>query len=65
MYACAICRKNGWFYILALRPTTGLDQTEVNYLIDTVSHYSNDYYSKLTFKYKDVLNLNPTAGAPK
>ncbi len=65
MYACAICRKNGWFYILALRPATGLDQTEVNYLIDTVSHYSNDFYSKLTFKYKDVLNLNPTAGAPK
>lgn len=65
MYACSICRKNGWLYILSLRPALGLDQTEVNYIIDTVAHYSNDFYSKLTFKYKDVINLNPGAGAPK
>lgn len=52
MYNCAICKKGDWFYVLSLRPTKGLDLNEVNWILDKVAYYSNDYYSKLTFKYK-------------
>lgn len=55
MYSCGMCIKNEWLYILTLRPTIGLDLTEINFLLDQVSFYSIDYYSKLTFKYKDVI----------
>lgn len=61
MYSCGMCIKNDWFYILTLRPTTGLDLIEVNFLLDQVGFYSNDYYNKLTFKYKDAL---PPPAAP-
>lgn len=52
MYNCAICKKGDWFYVMSLRPTKGLDLNEVNWILDKVAYYSNDYYSKLTFKYK-------------
>lgn len=52
MYSCAICKKGDWFYIMSLRPAKGLDQVEINWIMDKVSFYSNDYYSKLSFKYK-------------
>lgn len=61
MYSCGMCIKNDWFYILTLRPTTGLDLIEVNFLLDQVGFYSNDYYNKLTFKYKDAI---PPPAAP-
>lgn len=59
MYSCGMCIRNDWFYILTLRPTTGLDLTEVNFLLDQVGFYSNDYYTKLTFKYKDAIPPPP------
>lgn len=61
MYSCAICKKGDWFYVLSLRPTKGLDQTEVNWIMDKVAFYSNDYYSKLSFKYKDCWPPAPPA----
>jgi hypothetical protein len=53
MYNCGLCKKGDWFYVLSLRPTKGLDQVELDWIINRVSFYSNDYYNKLSFKYKD------------
>lgn len=52
MYGCAMCKKEGWFYVLSLREAAGLDQSEVDAIIDRVSFYSTDYYNKLSFKYQ-------------
>lgn len=51
MYACSICKKEEWYYILHLRDAKGLDQSEVDAAIDRVGHYSSDVYSKFSFKY--------------
>jgi hypothetical protein len=53
MYNCGLCKKGDWFYVLSLRPTKGLDQVELDWILNRVSFYSNDYYNKLSFKYKD------------
>jgi hypothetical protein len=52
MYNCAMCKKGNWFYVLSLREIDGLNQSEIDAIIDKVAYYSSDYYSKLSFKYK-------------
>jgi hypothetical protein len=61
MYNCAICKRNNWFYVLALREIDGLNQSEIDAIIDKVAYYSSDYYSKLSFKYKGCW---PSPAAP-
>jgi hypothetical protein len=61
-YSCSICKKGDWFYVMCLVPTKGLDQQQVNWMIDKVAYYSNDYYSKLSFKYKGSWPPEPPAG---
>jgi hypothetical protein len=61
-YSCSICKKGDWFYVMSLTPTTNLSQSEVNWIIDKVAYYSNDYYSKLSFKYKGSWPPEPLAG---
>lgn len=65
MYTCSMCKKGDWFYVMSLRPTIGLDLTELNWIIDKVAFYSNDYYSKLTFKYKGSWPPEPLPDAVK
>lgn len=52
MYNCWMCKKENWIYVLSLREAAGLDQSEVDALLDRVAFYSSDYYSKLSFKYE-------------
>lgn len=69
MYGCAMCKKEKWFYIISLRDANGLDQSEIDAIIDRVSFYSSDYYSKLSFKYQGCWLPKPpvtgiTPGSP-
>lgn len=52
LYGCAICKKGNWFYVINIRETVGLDQSELDATVDRVGIYSSDYYSKLSFKYE-------------
>lgn len=52
LYGCAICKKKEWFYIVNIRETDGLDQSELDATLDRVGIYSNDYFGKLSFKYE-------------
>lgn len=52
MYDCAMCKKENWFYVMSLRGAEGLDQSEIDIIIDRVAYYSTDYYNKLSFKYE-------------
>ena len=52
MYGSWMCKKENWIYVLSLRQTAGLDQSEIDATLDRVGFYSSDYYSKLTFKYE-------------
>jgi hypothetical protein len=61
-YSCGICKKGDWFYVTSLTPTTNLNQDELNWIIEKVAYYSNDYYSKLSFKYKGSWPPEPPAG---
>ncbi|MFY9307424.1 MAG: YbjN domain-containing protein [Bacteroidia bacterium] len=61
LYGCAMCKKEGWLYVLSLREAAGLDQSEVDAIIDRVSFYSTDYYSKLSFKYQGCWLPKPPA----
>lgn len=68
LYGCAICKKKNWFYVISLRETDGLDQSELDATIDRVGIYSSDYYSKLGFKYEgswDKKPANNDSEAPK
>ena len=62
-------KKENWIYVLSLRETAGLDQSEIDATLDRVGFYSSDYYSKLTFKYEGCwLPKAPgdiTPGTPK
>jgi len=61
-YSCSINKKGDWFYVMCLLPTTDLTQQQVNWMIEKVAFYSNDYYSKLSFKYKGSWPPEPPAG---
>jgi hypothetical protein len=63
LYGCSLCKKENWIYVLVLREAEGLDQSEVDASIDRVGIYSSDYYSKLSFKYKDAWLPKPPAGS--
>ena len=49
---CSICKKGDWLYILNLRETDNIDQSEIDATLDRVAFYSTDYYAKLAFKYE-------------
>ena len=69
MYGSWMCKKENWIYVLSLRETAGLDQSEIDATLDRVGFYSSDYYSKLTFKYEGCwppkAPIDNTPGAPK
>lgn len=65
LYGCSICKKGNWFYVISLRETQGLDQSELDATIDRVGIYSSDYYSKLSFKYEGSWDKTTSdAGGP-
>ncbi len=55
MYGCSVCKKANWYYALSLREAEGLDQKEVDLIIDRIGHYSSDIYAKFSFKYASAL----------
>lgn len=61
LYGCAMCKRDNWIYIVSLRDAKGLDQSEIDALIDRVSFYSSDYFSKLSFKYQGCWLPKPPA----
>ena len=61
MYGCAMCKKENFIYVLSLREANGLDQSEVDAIIDRVSFYSSDYFNKLSFKYQGCWLPKPPA----
>jgi hypothetical protein len=63
LYGCAMCKKEGWVYVMSLRDAEDLDQSEIDRIIDRVSFYSTDYYSKLSFKYQGCWLPKPPTGA--
>lgn len=52
LYGSWFCKKDNWLYIMCLRETVGLDQTEVDATLDRVAFYKSDYHAKLQFKYQ-------------
>lgn len=52
MCNCGIVKKGEWYYVLSYRPAKGLNQEEIDYIIDKVGFYSDDFYSKITYKYQ-------------
>lgn len=62
MVGCAICKKENWLYILNLRETENIDQTEIDATLDRVAYYSTDYYGKLSFKYEGCWTPKPVEG---
>jgi hypothetical protein len=53
MYGTSICKKESWYFVLHLRETQGLVESEIDKAIDRVGFYSNDIYSKFKFKYPE------------
>ncbi len=67
LYGCAVCKKKNWYYVINIRETDGLDQSELDATIDRVGIYSSDYYSKLSFKYEgswDPQHTDPSGHGP-
>ena len=52
MYGSWMCKKDGWMYVITLRETVNIDQSEIDASLDRVAFYSSDYYAKLSFKYE-------------
>lgn len=62
LYGTWITKKDNWLYMMCLRETDGLDQSEVDATLDRVAHYCADYKGKLTFKFEGSWNpvsVNP------
>lgn len=59
MYGSWMCKKDGWIYVLTLRETANIDQSEIDASLDRVAFYSTDYYSKLSFKYQGCWDPAP------
>lgn len=64
MYGTAMCKKDNWIYVLFLRETDNLEQTEIDAALDRVAFYSSDHYSKLSFKYEKSYIKNTQGGNP-
>lgn len=62
LYGSWICKKDGWLYVLSLRETVNLDQSEIDATLDRVSFYSSDYQAKLSFKYEGCWDPKPVEG---
>ncbi|OFX42415.1 MAG: hypothetical protein A2046_13395 [Bacteroidetes bacterium GWA2_30_7] len=59
MYGSWMCKKANWVYVLCLRESAGLDQSEIDATLDRVSFYSSDYFGKLSFKYQGCWTVKP------
>lgn len=69
MYNCAMCKKDNWMYVISLREADGMEQAEIDLIIDRVAYYSTDFYNKLSFKYQGCWtpkteNTNTNSGKP-
>lgn len=62
LYGSWIAKKDGWIYIMSLRETVNIDQTEIDATLDRVAFYSSDYYAKLSFKYEGCWKPKPIEG---
>ncbi|MCC6251749.1 MAG: YbjN domain-containing protein [Bacteroidia bacterium] len=60
LYGSWISIKDNWMYVLNLRESDNLDQSEIVATLDRVAFYSNDYYGKLSFKYEGSWDKRPT-----
>jgi hypothetical protein len=58
-YGSWMTKKGEWFYVMCLRETHNLDQSEIDATMDRVAFYSTDYYSKLSFKYQGCWDPTP------
>ena len=61
LYNVSLCKKENWIYVMHLRETEGLGQTEIDRAIDRVAAYSTEYFGKLDFKYKNSWLPKPNA----
>lgn len=59
MFGAWMCKRDGWLYVLNLRETENIDQSEIDATLDRVAFYSTDYYAKLSFKYEGCWNPKP------
>jgi hypothetical protein len=55
LYSVAMVKFKDWIYLKFVRECEGLSQIEVDTAIDRVGFYSDDFYKKLSFKYKNDL----------
>lgn len=62
MYGSWMCKKDGWLYVISLRETVNIDQSEIDATLDRVAFYSTDYFSKLSFKYQGAWKPKPVEG---
>lgn len=53
IYGVAMVKFKDWIYVKTIRECDGLDQQEVDKALDRVAFYSDDYFNKLSFKYKN------------
>jgi hypothetical protein len=61
MVGAWMCKKDNFYYVLNLRETENIDQSEIDATLDRVAYYSTDYYAKLAFKYEGCWNPKPPA----
>jgi hypothetical protein len=52
LFNAAMAKKGDWIYLINLRQTQDLNQTEIDSILDQIAFYSSDYYAKLSFKYE-------------
>lgn len=62
MIGASICKRNDWLYVINIRETDNIDQSEIDATFDRVGFYSTDYYAKLAFKYEGCWTPKPPAG---
>lgn len=62
LVGCGIAKRNEWLYVLNLRETANIDQSEIDATLDRVSFYCNDYFAKLGFKYEGCWTPKPVEG---
>lgn len=60
LYNTAMVKFNEWIYVMHLRETDSLDESEIVASFDRVGFYSYDYYGKLQYKFKNDWITQPT-----
>ncbi len=58
LYGCWICKKDNHIYILNLREALNLQKSEIDATIDRIATYRNNYWEKISFKYKSCWGNN-------